>query len=250
MKRNLSRRAGSAGVTLMELLISVSLMSLLAVGIMISFRVGLSAMNKSEAKLGANRRVTSVARILEEEIADVMPVTAECQSPPDAPPARIAFFQGEPESMRLVSSYSLQQAGRGIPMILEFQVIPGEENRGVRLVVNEHPYTGPRSAGQFCLGVFPDPDTGAPLPRFAPIQIGAASFVLADRLASCRFIYQDYPPPPAPQRWLDAWVKPLLPNAIRVEMTPLDPDPSRLEPVTLTIPIRVTRHALEEYANY
>ena len=63
------------------------------------------------------------------------------------------FFQGEPQSMRLASTYSLQQGERGLPMILEFQVIPGEDEQGVRLVVNEHWYTGPRGAGIYCIGM-------------------------------------------------------------------------------------------------
>jgi hypothetical protein len=32
-------------------------------------------------------------------------------------------------------------------------------------------------------------------------------------------------------------------------MGPIKPDPSRLEPMTLTIPIRVTRLPLEQYDN-
>ena len=51
-----------AGVTLMELLIAVTLMSLLSVGIVISLRVALSAMNKTDTKLMSNRRVASVER--------------------------------------------------------------------------------------------------------------------------------------------------------------------------------------------
>ena len=45
--------------------------------------------------------------------------------------------------MRLVSTFSLQQAWRGQPQILELFVIPGEDGNGVRLVVNEIPYAGP-----------------------------------------------------------------------------------------------------------
>ncbi len=63
------------------------------------------------------------------------------------------FFQGEPSSMRFVSTYSLQDASRGMPQILEFQVIPGADNRGVRLVVNERPYTGAASAGALLPGL-------------------------------------------------------------------------------------------------
>jgi type II secretory pathway component PulJ len=237
----------------MELLIAMTLLSLLSVGMVTSLRVGLSAMNKTDAKLMSNRRVASVERILEQEVDGIMPVTADCQPPGDAPPTRISFFQGEAASMRFASSYSLQQGARGLPAILEYQVIPGEEGQGVRLVVNEHVYTGTRGAGQFCLGNVQDPDTGVSEPRFPPIAIGANSFVLADKLAFCRFSFRDIAVPPEPPqefpKWILRWVKPVLPSAIRIEMAPLVPDSAKLQPVTLTIPVRVTRWPLQVYPN-
>jgi general secretion pathway protein J len=242
-------RKQEAGFTLMELLIAMTLMSLLSVGIVMSLRIGLSAMNKADSKLMANRRAVSVERILEEQVTSVMPVTADCQPRAEAPPTRITFFQGEAQSMRLASTYSLQQGARGVPMILEYHVIPGENGQGVRLVVNEHWYTGPRGAGLFCAGMGADPLTGAPAPLFLPIQIGAGSFVLADKLAYCRFSYRELLPPPQTDRWVVRWVKPVLPSAVRFEMAPLIPDSSRLEPVTLTIPVRVTRLPLVPYDN-
>ncbi len=246
------RLSGSeSGVTLMELLIAITLLSLLSVGIMISLRVSLGAMNKVDARMTSNRRVTSVQRILEEEIEGIMPVTADCiplgQAPGHGPTQTISFFQGETQSMRFASTYSLQQGSRGPALILEFQVIPGEDSQGVRLVVNERLYTGPRGAGQFCLGLGPDPITGARVPLFAPIQIGAGSFVIADKLAFCRFSFRDTAPPPDLFKWIVRWTKPVLPNAIRIEMAPLKPDAARLEPVTLTVPVRVTRRPLENY---
>lgn len=235
------RRAAQAGFTLIELLIAITLLSLLSVGILIALRVGLSAMNKADARLMGNRRVAGVERILEQEIAGIMPVTAECQATGGAPSGRVTFFQGAPQSMRLASSFSLQEGSRGMPTILEFQVIPGENGVGVRLVVNEHLYTGPRGAGIFCTG-------GQPTPLFVPIQTGPASFVLADKLAYCRFSFRELLPPPQTARWTAEWTKQILPNAIRFEMAPLNPDPSKLEPVTLTIPVHVTRLPLENYA--
>ncbi len=250
-RRGLTNRGPESGVTLMELLIAITLLSLLSVGIMISLRVSLSAMNKVDSRLTSNRRVTSVERILEEEIEGLMPVTADCQppgqDPGQGPRQTISFFQGETQSMRFASTYSLQQGSRGQALILEFQVIPGEDSEGVRLVVNERLYTGPRGAGQFCAGIGPDPITGARVPLFVPIQIGAGSFVLADKLAFCRFSFRDTAPPPDLFKWIIRWTKPVLPNAIRIEMAPLKPDPARLEPVTLTVPVRVTRRPLENY---
>lgn len=244
------RKRSSAGVTLMELLIAITLVSLLSAGIVISLRIGLSAMNKADARLNSNRRVTSVERILNDQISGIMPVIAECRQQPDAPVVRIAFFQGEAASMRLASTYSLQQGGRGQPMILEFQVIPGENNQGVRLVVNEKLYSGPQEAGSTCLGVAPDPLTGVVGPRFMPIAIGANSFVLADKLAFCRFSYRQVVASPPAVKWLAHWTETqFLPDALRIEMAPLLPESGRLEPVSLTIPVHVTRHPLEQYEN-
>lgn len=249
MKTRARRSRGSAGVTLIELLIAVLLMSLLSVGIVLTLRVALSAMNKSDSKLMANRRVSSVERILDQEIEGIMPVTADCQPQPGVKGPTLMFFQGETQSMRLASTYSLQQGQRGVPMILEFQVIPGADDQGVRLIVNEHWYTGPRGAGVYCIGMGASPDGGPPGPRFVPISVGPGSFVIADKLAYCRFAFRDPRQPGQTPIWVPRWTKPVLPNAIRIEMAPLAPDLGRLQPVTLTFPIHVTRLPLEHYEN-
>jgi hypothetical protein len=239
-----SIKSASAGVTLIELLIAVLLLSLLSVGMVLTMRVALSAMTKTDSKLMANRRVASVERILNEEITGLIPVTANC-SASGRPGGQLMFFQGEAQSMRLASTYSLHEGARGAPMILEFQVIPGENNAGVRLVVNEQWYTGPRGAGMLCIGMGRDDVTGVRSPIFVPIQIGGNSFVLSDKLAYCRFSFREI------RRlqpiWVEHWVAPTLPDAVRIDMAPLAPDPGRLQPVTLTIPIRLTRIPLIDY---
>jgi hypothetical protein len=239
------KNPGAAGVTLMELLVAVLLLSLLSVGMVLTMRVALSAMNKTDSKLMANRRVASIERILNEEISGIIPVTANCTGG-GQPGGILPFFQGEAQSMRLVSTYSLHEGARGMPMILEFQVIPGEDNEGVRLVVNEQWYTGPRGAGALCIGMGPDAVTGRQSPLFVPIQIGASSFVLSDHLAYCRFSFRDTRSRPQPF-WVDHWVTPVLPDAIRVDLAPLAPAAGRLQPATLTVPLRVTRLPLANY---
>lgn len=234
------RPRSEAGVTLMELLIAVTLMSLLSVGILFALRVGLSAMEKTNRRFISNRRVVGAQRILEQQIANFMPVMADCAIA-NGPPQRSPFFQGEPESMRFVSSYSLEQSARGYARLLEFQVIPREDGRGVRLVVNDHVYTGPRSAGQVCLGYQPDPVTGGRILRFLPIQPGPYSFVLADRLAYCRFYYREAMQPPIHERWVQRWMTPQWPSGVRVEMALVEPDPSGLTVMSMTIPVRANR---------
>jgi len=238
----------TSGVTLLELLLAVSLLSLLSVGIMTALRVGVTAMEKANTRLMDNRRMAGVQRILEQQIAGFLPVAAEYSAVPGGPLNKMSFFQGEPQSMRFVSTFSLEEAARGYPRILEFQVVPGEAGQGVRLVVNEHLYTGPVSAGIFCLGSAPDPSLGVSVPLFRPIEVGSHSFVLADRLAFCRFFYQETLPRPPLVRWVPHWVQPLLPPAVRIEMGPLGEDAAKVQPLTLTAPLRVNRVVLGTYA--
>jgi len=235
-------RTSERGVTLVELLIAVTLVALLSVGMLFAMRVGLNALDRSKAALMANRRVVSVQRILEEQVANMMPVPALCGAG-GGPPSRIAFFQGEAQSMRFVSSFSLHQGDRGMAQILEFQVISGEDGAGVRLVVNERVYSGPLSTGAFCLGIAP----GGSAPDFRPIEVGPLSFVLADKIAHCSFTFKERGPPFGEGKWMARWAKPFLPAAIGVEMAPLNPSAGRLQLVTLTMPVHVNRDPLTRY---
>jgi prepilin-type N-terminal cleavage/methylation domain-containing protein len=239
--------ASRRGVTLVELLVSISLLSLLSVGMLMTLRVGLNAQDKANARLMANRRVVAVQRILRSQIEGLIPVSADCVSDPGQPTQRIMFFEGQPQSMRFVSAYSLQEASRGMPRILEFKVIPGDERRGVRLVVNEPVYS-PQQAGMTCLGSAPDPNSGARMPLFRPIETGPGSFVLADKLAYCRLSYRDLQPPPLGERWLSEWPQGRWPSALRIEMAPLDPDPAHVPLLSMTVPIHIDRQPDSSYA--
>jgi hypothetical protein len=224
----------------MEVLIAVSLLSLLTTGMLFAMRIGFSAFAKTDQKLMENRRVTGAQRILEQEIQGMIPVIAPCGETG----FKFGFFQGTGQVMRLVSSFSLQQAWRGQPQILELFVIPGEEGKGVRLVVNETLYTGPMSAGRMCTGL-----SGTVL-NFNPPVSGPASFVLADQLAYCRFSYLGPGLQPAdPGLWRAAWDRKGWPFAIRVEMAPLDLNPSRLQPISVTSPIYMHRSPDLKYAD-
>jgi prepilin-type N-terminal cleavage/methylation domain-containing protein len=229
------------GVTLIELLIAVSLLSLLSIGILFAMRVGINAIAKADTKLMANRRAVAVQQILRKQIEGLMPVSGACPTGAAGmvSAAPILFFQGQTQSMRFVSTYSLEEAGRGYPRVLELQVMPRDPEPGVRLVVNESLYTGPMSTAAQCMGMQPDPASGLLLPVFRPIEIGPRSFVLADKLAYCRFSYREPPQPPDPPRWVAAWKLPQWPTGVHIDMAPLEPDPSQVPLMSVTAPVRV-----------
>ena len=169
------------GVTLIELLIAVSLLSLLSVGMLVAMRIGFSTMDKVDEHLVRNRRATNARKIIENEIQGFTLTLADWRPQPDRV-IGTPFVEWQSDHMRFVTAYSLQDAWRGRPQIAEMQVIPGGKGEGVRLIVNETPYTGSAQTGTHITLI----DTE---PHFAPILPGALSFVLADQLAYCRFEY-------------------------------------------------------------
>ena len=243
----MTRARSTGGVTLIEMLIAVTLLSLLTLGMLMAMRVGLMAYYKTGEKLMENRRVTGAQRLLEDELMGLMPVTPPCMGRPELASLHFNFLQAEPQRMRMVSGFSLQEGWRGHPQILEFLVIPGKDGRGVRLVVNEIPYT-PTTAGKACVGTTPSPDIGATVPVFAPVEAGPNSFILADQLSSCQFSYytgsgRDNDP----IAWRSAATGRGWPHGIRIEMAPIEPDPSRLQPITVTAPLFLHRSLEVQY---
>lgn len=229
------------GVTLIEVLIAVTLLSLLSVGMFLAMRIGLNAYGKADDRMMENRRAAGAQRILQQEMEGLVPVIATCGAGPSGggPLTKTVFFQGEPAVMRLISTFSLQRGWRGQPQVLELFIIPGERD-GVRLVVNEILYTGPAGAGHFCTGNR----------QFLAVNVGPQSFVLADKLAYCRFSYlAPAKDPNAPPIWIQKWETQTWPLAVRVEMAPLQADASRVQPISVTAPIYLHRSPDIPYAD-
>ena len=237
-------RSSEAGVTLIEILIAVTLLSLLTAGILITMHLGLSTMEKTDSRLVKNRRVVNARKIVESEI-DGFTLTLATFIPQPQMRRSVLFFQAEPQSMRFVSTYSLENAWRGKMQVTALQVIPGEavpgeRAQGVRLIVNETPYTGPLQTGLSIVSVDPDPVTNRVVAHFAPIVPGPQSFVLADRLKYCRFTYLERLTLAPFQVWQTAWTRSdILPWGIRIEMAPLDTSPTDLHVTTVTVPLNV-----------
>jgi hypothetical protein len=229
------------------LLIAVTLVALLSVGMAFALRISLDGSKRAQDRIGGNRRVLGVEHVLREQISNLMPVATACRANADSGGQPLPLFQGLPGTMRLVSTYSLAEAGRGVPRLLEYQVIPGDEGAGVRLVVNELPWTGPVPRVSPCSGLNTGPD-GRQYALFPPVVVRPYSFVLADKLAYCRFAYREVRQPPELERWVDQWTGANdWPSAIRVFLAPLAPNSSELQPSSLTVPLRVNPDILKAY---
>ena len=85
---------------------------------------------------------------LARQIGGVMPVMGNCATSAGGA-GSVAIFNGDPQSVRFVSSYSLAEGARGYPRLVEYQVAP-DPNGGVRLLMNERIYSGPAISVPLC----------------------------------------------------------------------------------------------------
>jgi prepilin-type N-terminal cleavage/methylation domain-containing protein len=234
-----------AGFTLIELLVAITMVSLLSLAGLYAMRVGFGALDRTGKQLAFERRVLGTQRVLEQMIANMMPGRVACHGGQIDPAqaqgdvrGTMLFFDGRRDTMRFVSAFSLNEASRGPAQIIELAVTPGRQGQGVRLMVNEHLYWGPLSAGYFC--------TPEPMPMagglfatpFLPVRTGAGSYILADRLSAVEFRYRAVMQDPPYYQWLEEWpVGPVLPEAVRMQTTPLAADDGR--PFTLVAPVQM-----------
>lgn len=242
------KKTSEAGVTLIEILIAVSLLSLLSVGMLVAMRLGFNTMDKTDKRLVADRRVSNSRQIIENEITGFYSTMAYYHRTP-LETRGLPFLQDEPQTMRFVTAYSIDDGWRGRPRIAALQVIPGEKSEGVRLIVNETVYTGPEQAGQLIREIEQIPERAA-IVHYAPVEAGPQSFVLADRLAYCRFVYLERQNVPPFEVWRPERLFPqLYPLAVRIEMAPLDPKQNELHISTVTVPFHINGPPGTAYAD-
>ena len=238
-----------AGLTLIEILIAVSLLSLLSLGMLWSMRIGFNTMEKTDNRLIHNRKVANSRKIIENELNGYL-TTRAALHPEPLTTVTVPFLQAEPSVMRFVTTYSLEDASRGRMQLITLHVIARENNPGVRLVMEEILYTGPEQLGQLVTGMDRDPKTAALRLSFIEPAAGAGSFVLADQLAECHFSYLERLPAPPFQIWHLNWldVYSLL-RAVRIDMTPLAADSADLHVTSVTVALPVTKLQNRLYAD-
>jgi len=132
---------------------------------------------------------------------------------------------------------------------VEWFFAPGENGRGVRLLLNELPYAGPQTAGALCFPPVRDAYTGVEVLGFAPPQPREGTFVLADNLESGRLSYLEAASQDRPARWVPVWTRrDVWPAAVRLESRTLPDKPSAFSPIMFTGRIHVDMPPGEPFA--
>ncbi len=205
-------------------MIAVTLVAALMTGLLMVMRTGLITYDRVNHRLEDNRRVVALQQTLERQISGVMPVPMGCGGP-------ITALAGDAGSLRFVSTDSLAEGSRGYPRMVEYHA-EADPDGGVRLMMTESLV---HRLPVLCGGAVSSAMPGDP-PSSKPME-------MAGKLVACSLSYQDVTPDnPLGGAWLPVWInKPTLPRAVRIEMTPLNPDASGLPTLTLNVPLRITR---------
>ncbi len=247
---NREQKNAEAGVTLLELLVSVTIVSLLATTALFAWRAGISAWEKAGTQLEEDRRVLAVHQLLQEQIASMVPYEARAER------GRTVFFQGEGQTARFISRYSLQQRSASGLFLVEYHVTAQPDptpatpldpagdkplRPGKRLLLRETPVRGSEDLGALIGDIEPQPD-GFRL-RLPVFERDASTVVLLEGLQDCRFEYFRLTPNAAPDgplgTWTDEWVSRAneVPAALRLHIVSAE-DLGDLKPGTIVVGIR------------
>jgi len=193
----MSSRAKQAGFTLLELLVAITIVSLLSTTILFGWRIAANAWGRASELVEEQRRVAATDQVLQEQMAAMVPY-----SPWTRQGMQDVFFQGEPRTARFLSRYSLEnRAGSGFYLI-EYQI--AEEMDGTcELLLNEVSLRNPGEAGGLFISA--DQSPAGPILRFQPVERTAKTRVLLEGLEECRMQYYRPGQSPEPGAWVEQW---------------------------------------------
>jgi prepilin-type N-terminal cleavage/methylation domain-containing protein len=112
------------GVTLIELLVAITLLGLVSLSLLFALRIGSSAWQRGSARLAVDRRVVAVHDLLTTQLGEVRP--ARVGWGPREKRVAFAYFDGAPDRLRFITSYSLERQGRGGLWLAEYALRDGE----------------------------------------------------------------------------------------------------------------------------
>jgi len=123
------------GFTLVEVLVSMTLMGLLAVAIQMGFRIGINAWSKADRRLDTLRASQFSLDLLHRQISSMVPYYS--QQKVNESPVEVLLFQGTPKAMRFVTNFSAQSRGAGGLRLVEYFVSNSRDKGVSGLLVNE-----------------------------------------------------------------------------------------------------------------
>lgn len=210
------RRAPAAGAerskrgsTLVEAVTALTLLALLATGLVAVTGNGLHAWVETREALRQDRRLGMASVRLHETIASIVPLVTPRPRGESPQP----FFQGEERMVRFVTGHSPAKGGRTGMRLVTLQALPA--SGGIQLVLTDVPCPNLQELGTLL---------GSTAGNAAsPVEVAGAaeSWTVAEELVDFSLEYLEIPAETdEPERWVSRWRdKSRVPRAVRIRWT-------------------------------
>jgi prepilin-type N-terminal cleavage/methylation domain-containing protein len=186
-RRTREKAMRSAGFTLIEVVLALTIFALIGGILYGAFSLSHSAVEKSQVNSTRNQKQRSIADLLGSYVRSTFPYR-------ESPQEQTAFFEGDVESLTFVSAYSQGMGGRGMAKI---QISMDEDDNGRGTVKLEET---------------------APVRLSSESGVGGQTYsiILQDNVKEFRLAYLD--PQAEEETWEDRWdgrERRMLPRAVR-----------------------------------
>ncbi len=118
------------GFTLIELIVSLSIVSIIVVMTASAMRLGIKSVEKGEFKIESVERLRASVRVIQSQIESFIPVMFRSDG------KRFYYFEADENGFFFPSSVSLWGRERGI-VLIRYDIVEEEEGRGLSLTIRE-----------------------------------------------------------------------------------------------------------------
>ena len=200
-----AKRSCSSGFTLMEVLISITLMSILTVTVHYGYRVGLDSWSRAEKTLERERRVQSVLDLMSRQLGSMVPYYSRQSL--DGAPVDVLLFHGANEGVRFVSTFSSGSRNAGGLRLVEY-FMANATGEGMSLLMNDRLLPEATVLAQTVIRSLSRGEGNSVVAEFEGFSVKEDSEILVRDLTEVRF---DFPARPEQER-----VQPSQPDASEV----------------------------------
>ena len=188
------RAESPPGFTLMELLVSFSLIGLVAVFIHLGYSIGIGARQKAEASLEAYQAAQASLDVLSRQIASMVPYVSNQEH--EERPVQVLLFRASPRSLGFVTTWSAASGFAGGLRFVQYfaadadpdsSAAPNPAPAGRRLMLNERPLPPEAGLRGPVIRRIVKTEDNRFLAELAPPRAGPRSLTLAEGLASVTF---------------------------------------------------------------
>lgn len=193
----LRSRTNAQGFTLIELIVSLTIMAMVSAAVLSGLRTGLQVWDKGTNHVDELRRSRLVVQLMHDSIGSALPFMYTVRDG-EARSRKLAF-DAAPDHVRFVSRVSFKDGPGSVPRWIDIRWVPGAEKKPGQLVADERIVLPPDNL----------PDANV---------YWSGNLLSAD---SCAFEFLDSAPAEKSLEWTRDW-RPLaehLPKAIRVRCT-------------------------------